>query len=173
MAEPPPSGSPQPELTPVLGEVRRLSSVLWIFLVIGAIAVFAIAAVVVGREAGLLDREPARSVFDMDEAVEFVADRLPDDVTAQLSHDDVATIVAWHLDYLEAEDLLVGPGAPLDGSRISEALVSDDGAVAYVLDRAERARGLDEAGFADDQIASVVDADTAYLRAIGAIGGEV
>jgi hypothetical protein len=150
------------------------SSVLtWVFVVLGALVVFAIAAAVVGREAGLLDREPPRSVFDMDEAVKFVADRLPDEVTAALSHDDVAAIVGWHLDYFEAEGLLVGPGAPLDGSRISEALVSDDGAVAFVLGRAGADRADAAPDFTDDQIASVVHADTAYLRAIGAIGGEV
>jgi hypothetical protein len=53
------------------------------------VAVFAIAAVLVGREASRLAAAPPRPVFDMDEAVVWIADRLPESVSSQLSHADV------------------------------------------------------------------------------------
>jgi hypothetical protein len=45
------------------------------------VAVFAIAAVLVGREASRLAAAPPRPVFDMDEAVVWIADRLPESVS--------------------------------------------------------------------------------------------
>ena len=62
-----------------------------VYLLVALALVFAIAAVVVGREARRLDAEPPRPVFDPDEAVEWVANHLPFEVSAVLSHDDGAT----------------------------------------------------------------------------------
>ena len=47
----------------------------------------------VGREAFTLGQQPKQAQFDLDEAVDYVADRLPDDVTAQLSFDDVRSLL--------------------------------------------------------------------------------
>ncbi|CAN5676666.1 hypothetical protein BH20ACT2_BH20ACT2_19530 [soil metagenome] len=145
--------------------------VIWVFVFVGAVAVFVIAAVVVGREAGSLATEPPRSVFDLGEAVDFVADRLPGWVTAELSHEEVADVLGWHLDHLAAAGVTVAPGRHDDNRPGNDgpALVTDDDAVAYVLGRAEEA-GSD---LTDEQIAAVIEADAAYFRAIGAIGAEV
>ncbi len=120
----------------------------------------------VGWAVGRLSVEPPTSVFDEDEAVEWIADRLPFDVAAQLSHDDVRQLVVWHLEYLEGEGVATE-------SAFAEApdavVVGEDDALAYVLGRATEA-GLD----ADDvQIVAVLDTERAYLEAIGAIGPEV
>ena len=138
----------------------------WVILIITALAVLAIALVTVGRVVGRLSVEAPVSVFDEDEAVEWIADRLPFDVSAQLSHDDVRRIVLWHLEYLEDEGVATE-------SAFEEApdnvVVGEDDALAYVLGRATEA-GLE----ADDaQVAVVLDTERAYLEAIGAIGPEV
>ena len=49
------------------------------FAVVGGLLVFVIAAVVVGRETGRLARQAPRPVFDVDEAVVWIADHLPAD----------------------------------------------------------------------------------------------
>ena len=64
-----------------------------LFAVVVAVIVFAIAAFVIGREARRLDAVPPRPVFDINEAVAWVADHLPFEVTAVLSHDDVRRII--------------------------------------------------------------------------------
>ena len=56
--------------------------------------VVVIALVAVGREAFTLGTQPKQAHFDLEEAVEFVADRLPDEVTARLSFDDVRSLAA-------------------------------------------------------------------------------
>ena len=126
-----------------------------VFGLLAAVLVFVIAALVVGRETRRLDAEPPRPVFDVDEAVEWIGDRLPFEVSSQLSHDDVRQILHWSLDQLavRAED---------------EVLVVDDEAIAYVQVRAR------DAGheWTESHIESVLDLEVAYLHAIGAINPE-
>src|ERR1700681_3673421 len=76
-----------------------------LYAVVALAAVFAIAAVVVGREAHRLDAEPPRATFDLDEATEWVANHLPFAVSAVLSFDDVRRILEWKLDLLRAKGL--------------------------------------------------------------------
>ena len=137
-----------------------------VFVVITAVLIVTIAS---WRSVGSRGcRSAARpSVFDEDEAVECVADRLPDEVTAQLSHDDVRQIVEWHLDYLEHDRGRRRQAA--DRRRADGVVVGEDDGLAYVLGQAGEV-GLE----ADDtQIALVLDAERAYLGAIGAIGPQV
>lgn len=125
------------------------------FVVLAAVLVFVIAAVAVGRETGRLATASPRPVFDMDEAVEWVAERLPDSVTAQLSHGDVRQIMQWSLDQLSV--------TPED-----EVLVVDDETLAYVQVRA-REGGFD---WTEGQIQAVLDVQLGYLEVIGAAGPE-
>jgi hypothetical protein len=105
----------------------------------------------------------------MEEAVPFVADRLDDDVTAQLSYDDVRAILGWHLDYLELKGVAGENDHDLAHLPPGPNLTADDEGVAYVLGRAsEAALEVD-----DVQIVLVLQGEEAYLEAIGAIGAEV
>ena len=49
-----------------------MEPITWVFAVVAAVAVFVIAAVVVGREAHRLDAVAPRVVYTLDEAVDFV-----------------------------------------------------------------------------------------------------
>jgi hypothetical protein len=129
--------------------------VVIVLVVIAGILVFVIAAVAIGRETGRLAQQPPRPVFDVDEAVEWIADRLPYDVTAELSHDDVRQVLQWSLDQLS-----VRPD--------EEVLVVDEETLAYVQVRAR------DSGFewTEAQIQAVLDVQIAYLEVIGAAGPE-
>lgn len=140
-----------------------------VFVVVAAIVVIAIGLIAVGAVTGRLADEPARSVFDLDEAVQYVADRLPDDVTASLSYDDVGSIIAWHLDYLEQKGVAGESDHDLESLPQGPVVTADDEAVAYVIGRAnDVGTELD-----DVHVFEVLAAEQDYLRAIGAIGGEV
>ena len=138
-------------------------TVVYLFVALGI--VFAIAAAVVGREARRLDAEPPRPVFDPDEAVEWVANHLPFDVSAVLSHDDVRRILDWNLEYFRAKGVSGNGSTPHVDAPI---VVGGAETVAYVLDRA--AASGDE--FTAPQVHAVLDAQMSYLEAIGAIGPE-
>lgn len=134
-----------------------------LFVALATVLVFVIAAVVIGREARRLAGDAPRPVFDMDEAVEWIGDRLPFDVGAQLSHDDVRQILEWSLEHFRASTLSPnGHGATTDG----DVVVGEAETLHYVLERV-RATGQD---WTTAQVHAVLDAQLAYLEAIGAVG---
>ncbi|MBV8981066.1 MAG: hypothetical protein JO086_09225 [Acidimicrobiia bacterium] len=134
-----------------------------LFAVVALLAVFVIAAVVIGREARRLGSVPPRPVFDFEEAVEWVCRHVGDDVASELTPEDVRQIINWHLEYFRLK------GVSSNGHGIqSEAPVVVGGAetVDFVLMKAQ------SAGFAytPSQVHAVLDAQMTYLEAIGAIG---
>jgi hypothetical protein len=142
--------------------------VIWLFVVLAALLVFAIAAVTVGREAFRLGHQPPATIFDVDEAVAHVADDLPFDAQARLSYDDVRRLIVAELEHLEDEGVLAEPGRDLavtaDGT--PEVVLADDEAVAVVLGRAEEA-GLE---VTDEDVFEVIASLHTYLAEIGAVG---
>ncbi len=137
------------------------------FLVVGVLAVFAIAAAFVGSEAFRLGHQTPAAIFDLDEAVAEVGDRLPEGTQAQLSYDEVRTLIVAALAHLRTKGLTALPGEDIDqsGSR-PEVVVADDEAVAVVLGAVE-AQGLD---VSDDDAYEVIHALLAHLAQIGAVG---
>jgi hypothetical protein len=134
-----------------------------LYAVVALAIVFAIAAVVVGREARRLDAEPPKATFDLEEATEWVGNHLPFEVSAVLSYDDVRRILEWNLDYLRAKGVSAADYLPN-----AEVVVGRDEVTEYVLDRAETS------GFpySHDHVEAVLDAQFGYFDAIGAIGPE-
>jgi hypothetical protein len=137
--------------------------------VVTALAVVVIGLIAVGAVTSRLAEEPKRSVFDLEEAVQYIAERLPPDVTAELSYDDVAAVVAWHLDYLENKGVAGRSDHDLDELPTGPTVTDDDESVAYVIGRANDA-GME---LQDVHVFEVLEAEQQYLRAIGAIGSEV
>jgi hypothetical protein len=159
---------------------------LWVLVAITAIAVVCIALVAVGRVTFTLAEQPRPSYYDVDEAVDYVADHLPDHVTAALTYDDVRAVLGWHLDYLEAKGVASERSAdpdeeperepqpsgvdvePVDPER-GPLVADDDEALAYVLGKlAESGREID-----DVAVVEVLASERRYLAAIGAIGRQV
>jgi hypothetical protein len=136
-----------------------------IYAVLALVVIFAIAAVVVGREARRLDAVPPTPTFDMDEAVEFVAEHLPFEVGAELSHDDVRRIIDWNLEFFRLKGVSGnGHGAATEGP----VVVGGAETVDYVLARAD-SQGLT---YTAAQVHAVLNAQMTYLENIGAIGPE-
>jgi len=133
--------------------------------VVALVLVVVIALVAVGREAFTLSAQPKQAHYDLEEAVEFVADRLPDEVTAVLTYDDVRSILRWHLEYLRDRGVPVRRDQ-LEGGPV---VVEDDEGIAWVLGKADEV-GLE---VTDAEVAIVLQTELAYFEAIGAIGGEV
>jgi hypothetical protein len=138
-----------------------------VFAVIAALLVFAIAAGTIGREAHRLDAVAPRAVYQLDEAVDFVADRLPPESQARLTPAEVDELLRAHLRWMHEQGLQ--PDRAVDARQeIDDTLIiSEDALVAYLLAEAERV-GVE---LLDDVDAvNVVDAHLAYFEAIGAVG---
>ena len=136
-----------------------------VFAVLAAGLVFVIAAVVVGREARRLDAEPPPAVVHMDEAVGWVADHLPFEVSAELTYDDVGRIIEWSLEFFRSKGVSGnGSGPHPEGS----VVVGGAETVDYVLAKAI----VTGADYTPAQVHAVMEAHMAFLVAIGAVGPE-
>lgn len=135
-------------------------------IVAAVVVIVAIALVAVGREAFTLAAQPRQAIFDVDEAVDFVADRVPDEVSARISYDDVRALLRFHLEHLAAT------GAPAHrwDAAANRLVVVDDEEGAEVLMARAIEHGLD---LTPDDVAAVLAAELAYFEAIGAIGPPV
>lgn len=138
-----------------------------VFAIVSAIGVFVIAAVVIGREARRLDAVAPRAVWQLDEALEFVAAALPAQTQSRLTPDELGELLRAHIAWLHARGLQ--PDNVTDRPQdIADPVVVDDVTLAaYLLAEAER-RGV--AILDDVDVVHVVDAHAAYFEAIGAVG---
>ena len=133
----------------------------------GGVVVFVIAAVVVGREAHRLDAVAPRSVYMLDEAVEFVAEHLPPRTQARLTPDELEQLLVPH-----AVAARQGPAAgqrdrpPQD---IDHARGDRRGHARRLPARRGRPRAASRS-LDDVDVVNVVDAHLAYFKAIGAVG---
>jgi hypothetical protein len=144
-----------------------MSMVTIFFVLVSALSVFAIAAVVVGREAQRLDMVAPRVIYDIDRAAEFVARALPQSTQSRLTMEEVRQLLLAHLSWMNDRDLM-----PLDVTdriqNIETPVVVDENTLtAFLLEEAAR-RGVE---ILDDvDVVYVADAHMAYFAAIGAVG---
>jgi hypothetical protein len=137
------------------------------FSVLAALASFVIAAVVIGREARRLDSVAPRAVYDLDQAIEFVADRLPAETQARLTFVELRVLLKLHMRWIHDKGLQ--PADVIDRPQdIMEVIVlGEETLTAYLLGKAEESRieVLD-----DVDVVHVVRAHLAYFEMIGAVG---
>jgi hypothetical protein len=142
-------------------------AITFVLILAAAVATFVIAAVVVGREAHRLDSVAPRSVYVVDEVVEFVAEYLPESTQARLTPDELEQLLTFHMRWLHAKGLQ--PTNVIDRRQDIAAplVIEEDTLVGYLLGEAER----NDIEILDDiDVVNVVDAHLAYFAAIGAVG---
>ncbi len=144
-----------------------MPTVTWIFAIVSAVLVFAIAAGVVGREAHRLDAIAPRAVYQLDDAVTFVGDRIPDSSQARLTPAELESLLIVHLRWMHDSGLQPDRAVDARQSEQIDVTMSDDALVAALLAEADRI-GVD---LLDDVDAVyVVDAHLEYFELIGAVG---
>jgi hypothetical protein len=138
-----------------------------VFALIAVVCVFVIAAVAIGREAHRLDSVAPRAVYQLDEAVDFVCDRIPESSQARLTPDEVQQLLMMHMRWLHAKGLQ--PDGVVDRPQdiADQVVITEDTLIAYLLGQAE----LEGIELLDDVDAvAVAEAHLAYFEAIGAVG---
>jgi hypothetical protein len=139
----------------------------WVFVVLAALAVFVIAAVVVGREAHRLDAVAPRTVYVVDEAVEFVAEYLPPETQARLTPDELEQLLTAHMRWLHSKGLQPANVVDRRQDITTPVVITEDTLAGYLLAEAERSGIV----ILDDvDVVNVVAAHLAYFEAIGAVG---
>jgi hypothetical protein len=146
-----------------------VSGALVIAIAVVAVVVFLMAAVFVGREAHRLDAIAPRVVYELEEAVLFVGDRLPTDSQTQLTYDELRELLRSHLQWLHAKGLQPSKISDRRQDMMDEpVIVEDTTAVGFLISAADQLH-ID----VDDlDLALVTEAHLAYFAEIGAVGPE-
>ena len=140
----------------------------WVFFVFGALIVFVIAFYAVGRATGEMASQRPPAIYELPVAVDWIADRLPDEVTARISYDDVTRILTWHLDWFASVGVASEHGTELAGPEILHegSVAIEDAAVDAVVAKSVAAGEKIDAV----DVVCVLDLQMAYLNKIGAVG---
>ena len=144
-----------------------MSAVLIVASIIAALLVFAIAAVIIGREARRLDSVAPRAVYELEQATQFVADNLPSETQARLTFAELRKLLVFHMRWLHDKGLQ--PAGVVDRQQdiVDEVVIDEQSLTAYLLVAAEK----NNIEILDDVDAVyVVKAHLKYFDAIGAIG---
>jgi hypothetical protein len=144
-----------------------MSAVLIFASVMAAALVFAIAAVTIGREARRLDSVAPRAIYELEQATQFVADRLPSDAQARLTYAELRKLLVFHMRWLHDRGLQ--PEGVIDRRQdiVDEVVIDEQTVAAYLLGAAEQNR---IEILEDVDVVHVVQAHLEYFGAIGAIG---
>lgn len=138
---------------------------LWV--IAGLVCTFLIAALSIGLTTSSLATRPRRSVYDLEEAINFVAGKLDPSLTAEITYEQVGEVLQFHCDYLEVKGVASERTADDVGSDL--VVVPDDEPIAFVLGKVDT-EGID---LTDEQVLAILDAETEYYRAIGVFGPAV
>ena len=120
-----------------------------------------------------LSATEASAIYDVEEAADFCATRLPDEVNQRLNRDRLQRMLLLHLELLRSAGMATYGGVDeiaMEASASGETVVAhEDEAVDYVFNRLQEVG--DDVAMVD--VVVVVDLSNQYLATIGALGPSV
>lgn len=144
-----------------------MSVVTVIFAIVALVSVFVVASVVIGREAHRLDAVAPRATYQLVEAVNFVAARLPPETQSRLTLDELNKLLLLHMAWMRLQGLQPQNVVDRPQDITETVVVGEETLTAYLLGEAEKAQ-IDV--LEDVDVVYVVRAHLDYLDAIGAVG---
>lgn len=143
-----------------------------LFAIFGSLLVVLIAFISVALTVRNLSGISFPSVLEVDDAVEWISERLPEEVASQLRKDEVFKIIGWWLDSLDSAGLTSEHGQEIGEGRAKnnneESIADLDIAVDEVV---ARALG-DTEPLNEVAVVVVLDLLIVYLTETGAIGSQ-
>jgi YD repeat-containing protein len=130
-----------------------------VLVVVTVVVVVVIGLLLVGWAVGKTSEMPDQVVIDAHEAIEFCAEALPDEVTAQLTYDELRRLLRIHLEWIQAFHW-----SP-EGDPAGPIVFREMDALDYVMERVDVLR----LPVTREQAAAVIEAHDAYLQVAGAI----
>ena len=120
-----------------------------------------------------LSATESSAIYDVEEAADFCATRLPDEVNARLNRDRLQRMLLLHLELLRSAGMATYGGVDeiaMEAAASGETVVAhEDEAVDYVFRRLEETG--DPVPVVD--VVVVVDLSNQYLASIGALGPSI
>tara|TARA_B100000953_G_C17996780_1_gene413831 strand:+ start:1040 stop:1396 length:357 start_codon:yes stop_codon:yes gene_type:complete len=112
-------------------------------------------------------------MLDIEKAIDFIAENLPEEVATRITHDDVRLLFRWEITYFRKRGIASYGGVDSEAEMAAlgnEAVVAhEDDLVDELIKRSKEA----QLGLKVIDIVCVTDLANQYMRAIGAIGDEI
>ena len=89
---------------------------IWVLVAVGVLLVVAIGLFAVGGAVHRTEGELAPAVFEVHDAVDWIAERLPEEAASRLTYDDVVLLAGWWLEYVATQGLASEHGQELGGA---------------------------------------------------------
>ncbi len=132
---------------------------VYLFIAIALVLVIAVGLISVGDAVGKTQDTPDQIVVDAHEAIEFCAEALPSQVTAELSYDQLRRLIRLHLEWVQAFHW-----APSSTDAMPIVFEQYD-PLSYIMERA----AVVDLDVDEDTAAAVITAHTDYLVVAGAL----
>jgi len=120
-----------------------------------------------------LRQTPTQTMLDLEKAVEYVAENLPEEITMRVTHDEVRLLLRWQITYFRKKGVAsygdIDIEAEMAALRNNVIVTHEDDLVDELIRRSEHSK-LD---IEVVDIVCITDLANKYMKEIGAIGDEI
>ncbi len=146
---------------------------MWVYIAIASIIVIALAWFSIVLVSARLRQTPTQTMLDLEKAVEYVAENLPEEITMRVTHDEVRLLLRWQITYFRKKGIAsygdIDIEAEMAALRNNVIVTHEDDLVDELIRRSEHSK-LD---IEVVDIVCITDLANKYMKEIGAIGDEI
>ncbi|MDG2301501.1 MAG: hypothetical protein P8L22_06975 [Acidimicrobiales bacterium] len=143
------------------------------YIAIASIIVIALAWFSIVLVSARLRQTPTQTMLDLEKAVEYVAENLPEEITMRVTHDEVRLLLRWQITYFRKKGVAsygdIDIEAEMAALRNNVIVTHEDDLVDELIRRSEHPK-LD---IEVVDIVCITDLVNKYMKEIGAIGDEI
>tara|TARA_B110000014_G_C19985421_1_gene510290 strand:+ start:321 stop:764 length:444 start_codon:yes stop_codon:yes gene_type:complete len=146
---------------------------MWVYVSIAAVIVFSLAWFSIVLVSARLRQTPTLTIFDIEKAVDFIANNLPEEVAMRITHDDVRLLLRWQITYLRKRGIASYGDIDAEAEAVAQlnqsVIAHEDDLVDELILRSQKA----QLGLQVIDILCVTDLSNQYMVEIGAVGDEI
>lgn len=146
---------------------------MWVYIAIASIIVIALAWFSIVLVSARLRQTPTQTMLDLEKAVEYVAENLPEEITMRVTHDEVRLLLRWQITYFRKKGIAsygdIDIEAEMAALRNNVIVTHEDDLVDELIRRSEHSK-LD---IEVVDIVCITDLVNKYMEEIGAIGDQI
>ena len=146
---------------------------MWVYVSIAAVIVFSLAWFSIVLVSARLRQTPTLTILDIEKAVDFIANNLPEEVAMRITHDDVRLLLRWQITYLRKRGIASYGDIDAEAEAVAQlnqsVIAHEDDLVDELIRRSQKAQL--ELQVID--ILCVTDLSNQYMVEIGAVGDEI
>ena len=146
---------------------------MWVYVSIATVTVVTLAWFSIVLVSARLRQTPAQTILDIEKAVEFIDENLPEESAMRVTHDEVRLLLRWQITYFRKRGIAsygdIDMEAEAAASRNKTVVAHEDDLVDELVRRSQESN----LGLEVIDIVCVTDLSNQYMKGIGAIGDQI